>query len=1265
MFKRMKKSLIGLAAVATLAAAPVAILGGQAGAVGDSGTGSAFGVEVLPILPATPTVTLGADGAADSATLIPADVPGLLDVNAGPVSTSSTNFGTAAESITSTAGVAGDFSPVPGVDLLNSLDAQAVTTECNSVTGTDGSTGEADFLSLQGTEVPIPVNTIETAPGEPLASLSALLTVVANVQTVVNTPGNSSIQVIGLEITVLNDSVTIEGGVSNCGVTGPDVNPAPTPTITSFTPTSGPVAGGTVVTITGTNLTGTTGVTFCGAGGTDVTDVNSTTVEVTTPAAEGTGPCAVVVDNPNGNATAPTDFTYVTAAPTITSYTPTSGTTAGGTLVTITGTNLTGTTAVTFGGVAGTGLANINSTTVQVSTPAGAAGSVPVVLDNPNGDVTAAVAYTYVTNAPTITSYTPTSGTVGGGTVVTITGTNLTGTTGVTFGGVAGTGLANINSTTVQVTTPAGTAGSVPVILDNPNGNVTAAIAYTYVGNPPTIISYTPTSGTTAGGTLVTITGTNLLDSTAVTFCGVAAVLGEDTATTIQVSTPAEAAGTCPVVVDNPNGDVTAAVAYTYSATAPSVTSFTPTSGPVAGGTVVTLTGTNLSGTTGVTFGGVPGTAVTNVNATTVEVTTPASAAAESVSVVLTTPAGMATGPVGYTYTTATSPTITSYTPTSGPISGGTVVTITGTNLSGTTEVTFGGVAGTALANVNATTVEVTTPSVPGPTTVPVILTTPAGSVTATVAYTFTADAPTINATGISPTSGPIAGGTLVTITGTNLSGTTEVTFGGVAGTIPAGNINDTNTELQVDTPAVAAAETVPVTLKTPDGSVTAAQLFTYTSATAPTITSYTPITGTTAGGTVVTITGTNLTGTLSVTFGGAGAIIDSITATTVTVSTPAAAAGAVAVTLTTAAGAVTSPQAYTYVAPATTAPTLAGISPSSGPPSGGESVLLEGTNLCGATSVTFNGVIATITSTNSPTCTEVTVIEPPGSGTDVPVVITTAGGSATSPIPFTYIEAGYWEASGDGGVFSYGGAQFYGSVPGVLQPGQKLNSPIVAMADTPDHGGYWLFAADGGVFAFGDAPFLGSVPGVLQPGQKLNGPIVAAEATPDGLGYRMFATDGGVFDFGDAQFVGSLPGVPETPTAPIAAAVSSPIGQGYWLAGQDGNIYHFGSVPFSESGLGSFYGRVVAMAATPDGDGYYLFLQSGAVAHFGDATAGLGSASGDIVFGQDTSTGKGYWEFASNGAVSSFGDAPQLGQPNFALNAPVVAAIAFGETTS
>ena len=77
-----------------------------------------------------------------------------------------------------------------------------------------------------------------------------------------------------------------------------------------------------------------------------------------------------------------------------------------------------------------------------------------------------------------------------------------------------------------------------------------------------------------------------------------------------------------------------------------------------------------------------------------------------------------------------------------------------------------------------------------------------------------------------------------------------------------------------------------------------------------------------------------------------------------------------------------------------------------------------------------------------------------------------------------------------DGGIFSFGNAKFFGSVPGVLQPGQVLNKPIEGIAANGDGLGYWLAASDGGVFSFGDAQFYGSVPGVLQPGQSLNAPI-------------------------------------------------------------------------------------------------------------------------------------------------------------------------------
>ena len=65
----------------------------------------------------------------------------------------------------------------------------------------------------------------------------------------------------------------------------------------------------------------------------------------------------------------------------------------------------------------------------------------------------------------------------------------------------------------------------------------------------------------------------------------------------------------------------------------------------------------------------------------------------------------------------------------------------------------------------------------------------------------------------------------------------------------------------------------------------------------------------------------------------------------------------------------------------------------------------------------------------------------------------------------------GYWLAAADGGVFTFGGASFYGSTGGI-----HLNRPVTAIVAAPT-GGYWEVAADGGVFNFG-APYLGSSAG-------------------------------------------------------------------------------------------------------------------------------------------------------------------------------------------
>ncbi len=175
-----------------------------------------------------------------------------------------------------------------------------------------------------------------------------------------------------------------------------------------------------------------------------------------------------------------------------------------------------------------------------------------------------------------------------------------------------------------------------------------------------------------------------------------------------------------------------------------------------------------------------------------------------------------------------------------------------------------------------------------------------------------------------------------------------------------------------------------------------------------------------------------------------------------------------------------------------------------------------------------------------------------------------------------THDSGGYWEVASDGGIFSFGDAEFYGSTG---QP-SILNRPVVGMATTPDGGGYWLVASDGGVFCFGDAPFEGSVPGLLKPGQSLNAPIVGIVPTRDGRGYWLVASDGGVFAFGDAGFVGSLGSSP--PPTPIVGVAPTPDNGGYWLLEADGVAHAFGDAPgvgisAASPGLGS---RTSAMTA-------------------------------------------------------------------------------------
>jgi hypothetical protein len=161
--------------------------------------------------------------------------------------------------------------------------------------------------------------------------------------------------------------------------------PNTAPIATSVSPNSGPVAGGTVVSITGTGFTNGATVTFGGTAASAVNVVGSTTITATTPA-HASGQVNVVVRNPNTqSSTLPNAFTYAAApAPTVSTVSPTSGTAAGGTPVTISGTNYVSGATVTFGGTTATGVIVNSSSSISATTPAHAAGAVNVVVTNPD-----------------------------------------------------------------------------------------------------------------------------------------------------------------------------------------------------------------------------------------------------------------------------------------------------------------------------------------------------------------------------------------------------------------------------------------------------------------------------------------------------------------------------------------------------------------------------------------------------------------------------------------------------------------------------------------------------------------------------------------------------------------------------------------------------------------------------------------------------------------------------------------------------------------
>jgi IPT/TIG domain len=279
---------------------------------------------------------------------------------------------------------------------------------------------------------------------------------------------------------------------------------ASSPTVSGISPSSGGTAGGTVVTIIGSNFVSGATVSFGGSSASNVSFVSSTQLSAITPA-HAAGAVNVAVTNPDGTgAMLPGGFTFGASSLTVSSVTPNSGATGGGTVVTIGGTNFVSGATVTFGGSSATSVSFMSSTQLKATTPAHAAGAVSVAVTNPdNASATLAGGFTFGTSSLTVSSVSPVSGPAAGGTTVTISGSNFQSGVSVTFGGLGATSVSITNSSTLVAVTPAHSSGSVGVTVTNSSGQ-SAALASGFAFHSIDLLWNAPSTST------ITIAGYNV-----------------------------------------------------------------------------------------------------------------------------------------------------------------------------------------------------------------------------------------------------------------------------------------------------------------------------------------------------------------------------------------------------------------------------------------------------------------------------------------------------------------------------------------------------------------------------------------------------------------------------------------------------------------------------------------------------------------------------------------------------------------------------------
>ena len=329
------------------------------------------------------------------------------------------------------------------------------------------------------------------------------------------------------------------------------------PTISGFSPTSGPV--GTSVIISGTDFAGASQVQFNGHSVTSIL-VNGTGTQITVSVPSGATDGPIFVATPGGSDTSSASFDVTTTTtgslPQVNGLSPDSG--AVGATVHVYGHFFGGATAVRFNGTAVSSFTIVNTGNIQTTVPSGATTG-HVSVTTPAGTGTSSINFTVTgTSGLTISSFSPTSG--GAGTAVTINGTGFTSVSAVRFNGTGAT-FSVASTTRINTTVPASaTTGRISVTTSA--GTVTSSGTFTITGGPK-ITSVSPTSGSV--GTSVAIYGSSFTGVTSVRFNGVSATFSFVSATQVSATVPGGAT-TGRVTLTTPSGTATSPANFTVIA---------------------------------------------------------------------------------------------------------------------------------------------------------------------------------------------------------------------------------------------------------------------------------------------------------------------------------------------------------------------------------------------------------------------------------------------------------------------------------------------------------------------------------------------------------------------------------------------------------------------------------------------------------------------------------------------------------------------------